>query len=96
MTDDPARAPGHDEIIVTAPGERQVCNNREHARLGVLAEVVVTFGDLGTRWQAGALWQECWGRSFPMCGECWVAAQEITQARRSALVITDATRAAAG
>ena len=51
MTDDQPPAPGHDEIIVAAPDGRQVCHSRGHARLGVLAEVVVTFGDLGTRWQ---------------------------------------------
>jgi hypothetical protein len=49
MTDS-TPAPRHDEIIVTAPDGRTACNSREHARLGVLAEVVVTFGELGTRW----------------------------------------------
>ena len=51
MTDDQPPAPGHDQIIVTAPAARTVCQARGHARLGVLAEAVVTFGDLGTRWQ---------------------------------------------
>ena len=57
MTEDQPPAPGHDEIIVTAPDGRQVCHSRGHARLGVLAEVVVTFGELGTRWQPGAVFQ---------------------------------------
>jgi len=96
MTDGQPSAAGHGEIVVTAPDGRQVCNSRGHARIGVLAEVVVTFGELGTRWQAGAVFQDCWGRSFAMCAECWQAAREVAQARRPALVITDTTRAAAG
>ena len=95
MTDGQPPAPGRDEIIVTAPGGRQVCNSREHARLGVLAEVVVTFGALGTRWQPGALWQDCWGRSFPMCGECWDPTRQVAQIARPALVITGTTPAPA-
>jgi hypothetical protein len=90
MTDSPP-TPGHDEIVVTTPDGRQVCNSREHARLGVLAEVVVTFGELGTHWQSDAIFQDCWGRSYPMCGECWQATREIAQARRPALVITSTT-----
>jgi hypothetical protein len=73
-----------------------VCHARGHARLGVLAEVVVTFGELGTRWQAGAVFQDCWGRSCPMCGECWQATREVAQARRPALVITGTSPAQAG
>lgn len=96
MTKAQPPAPGPDEIIVTAPDGRQVCNSREHARLGVLAEVVVTFGELGTRWQRDALWQDCWGRSYPMCGECWDTARQVAQARRPALVITGTTRAPPG
>ena len=88
MTEDQPPAPGHDEIIVTAPHGRALCNSRQHARLGVLAEVVVTFGELGTRWQPDAVFPDCWGHSYPMCGECWQAAREVAQARRPALVIT--------
>ena len=69
MTDSQPPAPGHDEIIMTASAASAVCHSREHARLGVLAEVVVTFGELGTRWQPDALFQDCWGRSYPMCGD---------------------------
>jgi hypothetical protein len=96
MTDHQLPAPRHDEIIVTAPDGRQVCNSREHARLGVLAEVVVTFGDLGTRWQPDAVFPDCWGRSYAMCAECWQAARQVAQARRPALVITGTTPAPAG
>lgn len=61
MTDSPP-APGPDQIVVTAPAVRAVCHSREHARLGVLAEVVVTFGEQGARWQRDALWQDSWGQ----------------------------------
>jgi hypothetical protein len=91
VTDSQSPAPGHDEIILTAPGGQQVCNSRGHARLGVLAEAVVTFGDLGTRWQPDAVFPDCWGRSYPTCSECWAAVREVAQARRPALVITGIT-----
>ena len=96
MTEQQPPAPGHDEIIVAAPDGRQVCNSRGHARLGVLAEVVVTFGELGTRWQPDAVFPDCWGRSFAMCGECWQACREVAQARRPALTITGTTTVPAG
>ena len=96
MTDDQPPAAGHDEIIVTVPDGRQVCHSRGHARLGVLAEVVVTFGELGTRWQPDAVFQDCWGHSYAMCAECWQACREVAQARRPALVVTDTTTAPAG
>ena len=83
-------APGLDEIVVTAPPGRCLCNSREHARLGCLAEVVVTFGQLGTRWHRDALWQDSWGRSYPMCRECWDTIRQIAASRRPALVITEA------
>ncbi len=81
---------------MTAPAARAVCHARGHARLGVLAEVVVTFGELGTRWQPDAVFQDCWGHSYPMCSECWQAAREVAQARRPGLVITGTTGAPAG
>jgi hypothetical protein len=93
MTDDQSPAAWHDEIIVAAPDGRQVCHSRGHARLGVLAEVVVAFGELGTSWQSDAVFPDCWGRSYAMCGECWQAAREVAQARRPALVITSTTPA---
>ena len=68
---DPPPAPGHDEILVTGPAARTLCHSRQHARLGCLAEVLITFGELGTKWQRDALWQDCWGRSYAMCAECW-------------------------
>jgi hypothetical protein len=82
--------------MVAAATGRTVCHARGHARLGVLAEVVVTFGDLGTHWQPDALWQDGWGQSYPMCSECWQATRQLAQARRPALVITGTTQAPAG
>jgi hypothetical protein len=83
--------PGLDEITVaTVPGRWQ-CNSRQHAQLGVLADVIVTFGHLGTRRYHGALWPECWGRSYALCGECWDTVRQIAQGRRPGLVITEAS-----
>lgn len=62
----------------------------------MLAEVVVTFGELGARWHRDAVFQDCWGRSYAMCAECWQATREVAQTRRPGLVITDTTRAPAG
>jgi len=90
MTDQPP-APGPDEIVVAAPPGRCLCNSREHTRLGCLADVIVTFGQLGTRFQPDALWPECWGRSYPLCAECWDTVRQIAHNRRPALTITQAT-----
>jgi hypothetical protein len=92
----PARAPspGHDEIIVAAVAGRHLCSSREHARLGRLAEVIVVFGELGTRWHKDALWQDLWSRSFVLCGECWQAARQVAESRRPGLVVTQASRPA--
>jgi hypothetical protein len=76
---------------VAAPPGRCLCNSREHARLGCLADVIVTFGQLGIRWQRDALWQDTWGRSFPLCGECWDAVRQIARSRRPGLIIIEAT-----
>ena len=90
MTDSPP-APGHDQIAVTPPAARAVCNSREHTRLGVLADVVVTFGTLGTAaWASDALWPETWGHSYPMCAECWDLTRQVAQRHRPGLVITGA------
>ena len=86
-------AAGQDEIAVATPPGRCLCNSREHARLGCLADVIVTFGELGTRWQPDALWQDCWRRSYPLCSECWDTIRQIAASRRPALVITQATSA---
>jgi hypothetical protein len=92
----PARAPspGHDEITVAAAAGRQLCSSREHARLGRLAEVIAVFGELGTRWRKDALWQDLWGRSFALCGDCWQAARRIAETHRPSLVITEDSHSA--
>lgn len=83
---DPPPAPGHDQITLTTPPG--ACTSREHTRLGVLAQVIITFGELGTPGHTGALWQEAWGKSYPACAECWDAIRQVAQARRPALAIT--------
>jgi hypothetical protein len=64
-------------------------NSREHARLNCPADVVVTFEELGTRWQRGALWQGTWSRPFPVCSACWDAIREVAEVHRPGLVIRD-------
>jgi hypothetical protein len=87
---DSTPAPGHDQIAVTSPAARTVCNSRDHTRLGVLADVVVTFGTLGNVASASdALWPETWGHSYPMCTECWDHTRQIAQRHRPSLAITD-------
>jgi hypothetical protein len=76
--------------VVTAPAARTVCHSREHARLGCLAEVTVTFGALGAA--AGdkdAVWPDTLGPLLPLCGECWDITRQVTQSHRPGLVITD-------
>ena len=73
------------------PPGRCLCNSREHARLGCLADVVVTFGRLGIHRYHDALWPECWERSYALCTECWDTVRQIAQGRRPGLVITEAT-----
>ncbi len=87
---DRAAAPGFDQIAVAEPPGRCPCNSREHAKLGCLAEVIVTFGRLGVRWARDALWQDCWGRSYPMCSQCWQTTREIAEERRPGLVVIEA------
>lgn len=61
------------------------------------AQVIVTLGQMGTPGQyREAVWLECWGRSYPMCGPCWEATRQVAGSRRPGLVITDTTRAPAG
>ena len=42
-----ARGPGHDEITLTVPTGPHLCCDRAHRRLGRLADVIVSFGQLG-------------------------------------------------
>jgi hypothetical protein len=81
--------PGFDEITVTAPDGRHLCHSLGHSRAGRLADAMVTFGQLGTRWHREALWQESWGRTYAMCGACWDNTRRIAQTHRPGLVIHD-------
>lgn len=81
--------PGTDEIVVVKPPARTLCSSREHRRLGLLAEVIITFGQLGTAWQQDALWQTCWGKSYPLCGECWGCVRQVAEGRRPALAVME-------
>ncbi len=82
---------GLDEIVLAAPRGRHLCHLLEHHNAGRLADVIVTFGQLGTRWP-DALWPDCWRRSYPMCQQCWHATQEAAETRRPNLVIRDVTQ----
>lgn len=84
-----ASAPDHDEITLTVPQGRCLCNDRAHRNLGTLAEVIVTFGQLGVPGTPrDAFWPESWGRSYPMCGQCWEPTRQIAAKARPHLVIT--------
>ncbi len=54
----------------------------------MLAEVIITFGELGTAGHTDALWQASCGTSYPVCAECWDAIRQVAQGRRPALAIT--------
>jgi hypothetical protein len=85
----PARpAPGPDEIAVAAAGGRALCHHRQHQAEGTPAEVLVTFGQLGTLY-VDALWQEVWGRTVPMCAVCWQITCTVATARRPHLSVRD-------
>lgn len=85
----PPPQPGPDEILVSRPAARLLCNDRGHRRMGVLAEVLVTFGTFGSHWHHDAFWPEVWGRTYPLCGECWPLARDVVQHARPRLVIRE-------
>jgi len=89
MTEQQA-VPGRDEIAVAAPRDRPSCHSLTCRNQGRLAEVIVTFGQWGTAWP-DALWLDCWGPSYPMCGQCWEATRQLALATRPGLVICDTT-----
>jgi hypothetical protein len=80
------RAPGRDEIVVTAAEGRHLCFSREHRAVGRLADVIVAFGQLGTRF-TDELWHEAWGRAIPMCAACWEDTRRIAEALRPGLTV---------
>ncbi|HEY5990028.1 MAG TPA: hypothetical protein VIV12_27130, partial [Streptosporangiaceae bacterium] len=68
-----------DEIVLSAADGRCLCHALTCQRAGTLAEVVVTFGRLGTGW-ADALWLECPGQSYLMCAGCWDQTRQVAAA----------------
>jgi hypothetical protein len=90
--------PGRDEIVLTLPQGRHLCNSRTHRKAGRLAEVIVIFGilaDLGSHARSrNALWPETWHKSYPMCSECWELTREVAVGRRLGLAIRDTTQPA--
>ena len=94
-----ATAPGHDEIVLTAPDGTVLCNSLACARAGRAAEVVVTFGTLNdpraSLYARGALWRESWHTPVPMCGACWQSARQVAVRYRPRLAVIDATSPAA-
>ena len=83
-----AARPGHDEITLTIPHSRHLCSDRAHRTAGRLADVIVSFGQLGNpRLPRECLWRECWGRSYPMCAACWESSRQIVKKARPQLVI---------
>ena len=81
--------PGPDQIVLSAPDAGELCSSLEHRRAGRPAQVVVTLGPMGTAdHYRAALWLECWGKSYPMCGPCWDATRQVAQAHRPSLTST--------
>ena len=86
-----AARPGRDEITLAIPDGRRLCSDRAHRDLGRLADVIVTFGQLGDpHVPRECLWRECWGRCYPMCSACWVNTRQVAQKARPSLVIHEA------
>jgi len=88
-----ASAPGYDQITLTIPDGQHLCQDRHHRNRGRLADVIVTFGQLGIPGTPrDAFWPETWGRSYPMCSPCWDTTREVVQKHRPNLVIHDTTQ----
>jgi hypothetical protein len=91
MTSNPApshAAPGMDEIALSAVESGQLCFSRAHRTAGIPAAMLVTFGQLGTRFR-DALWYDSWGLSYPMCLACWDVTRHTAVSARPGLVIQD-------
>ena len=87
-----ASPPGFDEITVTPVQGRPLCSNLAHRDLGLVATVMVTFGQLGTLYLLHeALWPEAWGWSYPFCAGCWHKVRQIAARKRPGLLIHDTT-----
>ena len=89
----PAQQPGTDEIVVTAPAPGTSCNTLTCKHQGRLADLVITYGQLGTHpWDKDSLWPGSWGRSYPQCRPCWDSIRDVAETHRPGLVVTDHTR----
>ncbi|HEY5989929.1 MAG TPA: hypothetical protein VIV12_26625 [Streptosporangiaceae bacterium] len=84
-----------DEIVLSAADGRCLCHSRTCASLGKRAEVMMTFGRLGTRWP-DALRLECPGQSYLMCAGCWDQTRQVAAAHRPGLVVRDSRPSAGG
>jgi hypothetical protein len=87
-------APGHDEVVLTAPGGSSLCNSRGCTQAGTLAEVIVTYGVLNdpgvSLYSREALWRESWNKPVPMCGACWESSRQVAVRYWPGLVVIDA------
>jgi hypothetical protein len=90
-----ATRPGRDEVLLCAPDSGQLCTSLACARAGRAADVNVTYGMLNdpgaSLYARGALWRECWGRSYLLCGACWDQSRQVAARYRPALVVIDIT-----
>ena len=90
---------GHDQVVLTRPDGARLCHSLGCARAGRAAEVVVTYGILNdpgaSLYANAALWLECWGRSYPLCGACWEQSRQVVVKHRPALLVIEATGPAA-
>src|SRR6266700_2584730 len=87
--------PGFDVIALTGPGPGALCSDRGHRGAGRQAAVVVTFGELGTRFRDD-LWHESWHCSYPMCGDCWERTHRVARTSRPGLAAGPALAGAVG
>jgi hypothetical protein len=87
---EPRPAPGPGEITVAAPLGRPLCTALDHRQARRTAQVVVTFGAPASH-NRHALFAACWGRSYPLCAQCWHDTRHTAQAHQPGLVIHDTT-----
>jgi hypothetical protein len=82
------RIPGPGEITVAAPLGRPLCTTLAHRQAHTRAAVVALFGPPAGQ---AALFPGCWGRSYPLCRECWHDTRRLALLHHPGLVIHDTT-----
>jgi hypothetical protein len=87
--------PGYDQVAVAAPGGGRLCSSLACARAGRAAVVIAGYGalsdpDAGSCDRA-ALWRECRGQSYPLCGACREQDRQVMVRYRPGLVGINAT-----